>query len=128
MTLAKPQITRVAAYGLVVKEARLLLCRISARLPLDAGQWTLPGGGIDFGEAPADAMVCEVEEESGLLVCPLGLVGSVDRFTSTVKETLLLLPAHALPSSPSATRPPWGKKSGKENKVKPCYAKAGFLT
>jgi hypothetical protein len=36
-------------------------------------------------------MVCEVEEENGLLVCPLGLAGSVDRFTSTVKKTLVCL-------------------------------------
>lgn len=29
--------------------------------------WTLPGGGIEFGEAPDRAVVREVEEETGLV-------------------------------------------------------------
>lgn len=74
----KPQRTRVAAYGLVTSgtgpaaqaDQRILLCRISPALPRWVGQWTLPGGGIDFGEDPKDAMVREVEEETGLIVVP----------------------------------------------------------
>jgi 8-oxo-dGTP diphosphatase len=69
------QITRVAAYGLVVEAERILLCRISQQLPQDRGLWTLPGGGIEFGEDPADAMVREVQEETGLIVCPTRLAG-----------------------------------------------------
>ena len=65
-----PQITRVAAYGLVLSESRILLCRISDQLTSHAGQWTLPGGGIEFGEEPAAAMVREVHEETGLDVRP----------------------------------------------------------
>jgi 8-oxo-dGTP pyrophosphatase MutT (NUDIX family) len=37
--------------------------------------WTLPGGGIEFGEHPQAAMTREVEEETGLLVSPTGLAG-----------------------------------------------------
>ena len=69
----KPQITRVAAYGLIVDEPRIVLCRISAELPRHQGRWTLPGGGIDFGEDPQDAMVREVREETGLRVRPRSL-------------------------------------------------------
>ena len=69
------QVTRVSAYGLILLESRILLCRISNHLPLDAGFWTLPGGGIDFGEDPADAMVREVHEETGLIVRPLAIAG-----------------------------------------------------
>jgi ADP-ribose pyrophosphatase YjhB (NUDIX family) len=33
---------------------------------LDAGVWTLPGGGVDYGEDPAHAVLRELAEESGL--------------------------------------------------------------
>lgn len=64
----KPQRTRVGAYALLQENGRLLLCRISRELPRWEGKWTLPGGGIEFGEDPQQAMVREVEEETGLVV------------------------------------------------------------
>ncbi|UCH26862.1 MAG: NUDIX domain-containing protein [Trueperaceae bacterium] len=73
-TLSKPQITRVAAYGLVLQDDHILLCRISTTFP-DAGYWTLPGGGLNFGEDPVYAMHREVNEETGLLVEASGLAG-----------------------------------------------------
>ncbi|MCA9837208.1 MAG: NUDIX domain-containing protein [Trueperaceae bacterium] len=69
----------MAAYGLIVQHEKLLLCRLSSYLALDAGFWTLPGGGVDFGEDPADAMVREVHEETGLLVKPASLL-AIDSF------------------------------------------------
>ena len=68
-------ITRVAAYGLVTDLDRILLCRISNQLPRLAGLWTLPGGGLQFREDPQDAMIREVQEETGLSVRSTGLVG-----------------------------------------------------
>jgi ADP-ribose pyrophosphatase YjhB (NUDIX family) len=59
---------RVAAYCLVVRDERILLCRISEEVANAAGKWTLPGGGIEFGEHPKDAAVREVCEETGLRV------------------------------------------------------------
>ena len=72
---SKRQITRIAAYGLILEHQRILLCRLSDQLPIDAGYWTLPGGGIDFGEDPTQAMMREVNEETGLIVKPRGLAG-----------------------------------------------------
>ncbi len=41
----------------------------------DNGRWGLPGGAIDPGEEPADAVVREVLEETGLRVVPVRVVG-----------------------------------------------------
>lgn len=70
----KPQFTRIASYGLVLDEGQLLLCRISKGLP-DAGTWTLPGGGLEFGEHPEEGMIREIEEETGLNVRATALAG-----------------------------------------------------
>lgn len=57
--------------GVVINEAgEILLQRRS-----DNGQWGLPGGAIDPGEEPADAVVREVFEETGVQVIPERLVG-----------------------------------------------------
>jgi ADP-ribose pyrophosphatase YjhB (NUDIX family) len=59
------RVRRFGAYGVITDPAgRLLLSQISANYP-GAGRWHLPGGGTDFGEQPAEALVREVFEESG---------------------------------------------------------------
>ena len=57
--------TRVAAYALCRDgTGRVLLCHIAPSV--GAGDlWTLPGGGLDFGEAPSAAVVRELAEETG---------------------------------------------------------------
>ncbi len=56
----------LGAYALCVDGAgRLLLSRMRAGYP-DAGQWTLPGGGLEWGEDPASGALRELEEETGL--------------------------------------------------------------
>ncbi len=61
-----PRLQRVAAYNLCLDEsARILLCRLSD-LTERPGWWTLPGGGIDFGEHPEVGALRELEEETGL--------------------------------------------------------------
>ncbi|MGH8794449.1 MAG: NUDIX domain-containing protein [Stackebrandtia sp.] len=55
---------RFGAYGLVSDvEGRLLLARISDGYP-GAGCWHLPGGGVDFGEQPREALMREIAEET----------------------------------------------------------------
>lgn len=57
------QMLRVGAYAVVVVEQRLLLTQMADSTPVP-GQWGLPGGGVDHGEAPVDAVVREVHEET----------------------------------------------------------------
>jgi ADP-ribose pyrophosphatase YjhB (NUDIX family) len=57
----------VGAYALCTDaDHRLLLARVSSSDPAGAGHWTLPGGGLDWGERPEDAVLRELEEETGL--------------------------------------------------------------
>lgn len=64
---------RIAAYGVCRDaEGRVLLVRGSAVAELP-GVWQIPGGGIDHGEHPADAVVREFAEETGLTVAVTGL-------------------------------------------------------
>jgi 8-oxo-dGTP diphosphatase len=78
-----PRVTRVGAYALCLDEGgRILLCRIAKTDP-DAGMWTLPGGGVEFGEVPAHAAIRELDEEAGLTGRVESLAG-VDSASFTV--------------------------------------------
>jgi ADP-ribose pyrophosphatase YjhB (NUDIX family) len=57
--------------GVVINdEGEILLHRRS-----DNGKWSLPGGAMDPGEEPADALVREIREETGVEVLPERIVG-----------------------------------------------------
>jgi 8-oxo-dGTP diphosphatase len=60
-----PRRQRVAAYAVILRDDRVLLSRLAPYLS-ETERWTLPGGGIEFGEHPRDAVVREVFEETGL--------------------------------------------------------------
>jgi 8-oxo-dGTP diphosphatase len=66
---APPRRQRIAAYALLTRDDEVLLTRLSARTRIE-GRWTLPGGGIDHGEDPRDALRREVYEETGLRAEP----------------------------------------------------------
>jgi 8-oxo-dGTP diphosphatase len=64
---------RVAAYAVLTRDGQVLLTQMSARTRIE-GRWTLPGGGIEHGEDPRDALRREVYEETGLRIEPGRLV------------------------------------------------------
>ncbi|MFJ8533391.1 NUDIX hydrolase [Streptomyces sp. NPDC093591] len=82
---------RVAAYAICVRDGQLLLARSPA--PGGGFEWVLPGGGMEHGEDPYDTVVREVEEETGYLVEPTGLLGmdSVHRLSRAVDHQGLAL-------------------------------------
>jgi 8-oxo-dGTP diphosphatase len=77
------RILRVSAYAIICDAGRVLLCRISKQLPHLQGAWTLPGGGLEFGESPEAALVREVKEETGFDV-EVGALAKVDSVVGQV--------------------------------------------
>ncbi len=81
--------TRVGAYALATDDAgRILLCRTAPHV-LPKPLWMLPGGRLDFGEAPEAAVVRELEEEAGLDGEVVRLVDVSDRTWPTSVDGVL---------------------------------------
>ena len=70
---------KVAVKGLIVNQNKILLVKRSKKDEFNPGGITLPGGLVEFGEKPAEAMVREVQEETGLRIS-VGRVNTVWSF------------------------------------------------
>ena len=67
VTLAR-QVQRVSACGVARDGDAMLLVQIGRSAYGDAGKWMLPGGGIEHGEDPKDAVVRAFAEQVGLTI------------------------------------------------------------
>ena len=61
--LKKPELAVVA--GLILRDSRILVCQRS-RDDSHALQWEFPGGKVEPGEIPQDALLRELQEELGI--------------------------------------------------------------
>ena len=83
-----PRIQRVAAYNVCFDDSsRLLMVRLSD-ITERPGAWTLPGGGINFGEHPEAGALRELNEETGYIgeIEELLAVDSIQRTFRGVEE------------------------------------------
>lgn len=60
--------------------ASMLLTRRGAALSAHARQWAFPGGRVDEGETPLEAVLREMHEEVGLALGPDDLLGRLDDY------------------------------------------------
>jgi len=82
-----PTSPRVGVGGVVIDRGRVLLVR-RGHAPLK-GEWSIPGGLVEVGETLKQAVAREVEEETGLLVKPVDLLGVFERVIRATKPRTL---------------------------------------
>jgi ADP-ribose pyrophosphatase YjhB (NUDIX family) len=72
-----PEVPFVGVGAVIVQDKRVLLIR-RGQPPL-LGEWSLPGGVLECGEALREATVREAHEETGLVVKTLDMLGVYER-------------------------------------------------
>ena len=95
LDVTEPKIIEVVA-GLIFKEGRLLACqrRADGAFPF---KWEFPGGKIEWGEEPSDALTRELREELGIDVDDIKEVFTHTHTYSgfsTVKLKFFLVPVY----------------------------------
>lgn len=71
-------VVRVPCVGAIVRDDNGRLLVVERRYAPAAGTWSLPGGRVEAGESPADAVRREVLEETGIRVDVDDVVGVVE--------------------------------------------------
>src|SRR5512136_612047 len=72
-----PEVPFVGVGAVIVQDGRVLLIR-RGQPPL-LGEWSLPGGVLECGEALREATAREAREETGLVVETLDMLGVYER-------------------------------------------------
>ncbi|WP_329208717.1 NUDIX domain-containing protein [Streptomyces sp. NBC_00683] len=79
---------RLAAYAVCIENARVLLAHHFS------GNWSLPGGMVEHGEDPFDAVIREVAEETGCDAVVERLLGVDSRVIPAAERTVPGGPDH----------------------------------
>ena len=77
---------RLAVYAVCVEDGRVLLARYMS--PEGESSWTLPGGRVEHGEDPFDAVIREFAEETGCNAMVERLLGVDSRVIPAAERRL----------------------------------------
>jgi ADP-ribose pyrophosphatase YjhB (NUDIX family) len=89
-----PKRQRVAAYALILRDHEVLLSRLAPHIAFQG--WTLPGGGVDHGEHPREALRREIYEEAGLHAEPGRLLDVYHRHYTGARPDGVVEDYHAI--------------------------------
>jgi 8-oxo-dGTP diphosphatase len=78
---------RPAAYAVIIHNKKVLLINIE-------GGYHMPGGGIELGETPEEAIIREVGEEANIKVDSPRLIGSLTTFFTKLNKNTTKKPVH----------------------------------
>lgn len=82
--------TVLVVAGVLVEDGRVLLSRRKAGSHLE-GMWEFPGGKVDAGESPTEALVRELREELGIEVIVDDILDVAFHRYEEAKKAVLLL-------------------------------------
>ncbi|WBQ09324.1 NUDIX hydrolase [Hyphomonadaceae bacterium ML37] len=91
----------VVSVGAVVWRGDDVLLIRRARAPFQ-GQWSIPGGKVEFGETLEDALVREVREETGVEIALTGLIGVYQSIEAERHFVMIDWCAHWISGEPRA--------------------------
>ena len=80
-----------AAKALVLYNNRVLIIRRSSYIETGAGEWDIPGGGMQFGETMQECLTREAKEETGLNVRVERLLFATTRLVTPVRQIIILV-------------------------------------
>ncbi|MEU7160883.1 NUDIX hydrolase [Streptomyces chrestomyceticus] len=83
---------RLAAYAVCIEDGRVLIARHVS--PKGDSTWTLPGGRVEHGEDPVDAVIREVAEETGCDAVVERLLGVDSRVIPAAERAIPDGPEH----------------------------------
>jgi ADP-ribose pyrophosphatase YjhB (NUDIX family) len=83
---------RLAAYAVCIEDGRVLIARHVS--PKGESTWTLPGGRVEHGEDPVDAVIREVAEETGCDAVVERLLGVDSRLIPAAERAIPGGPEH----------------------------------
>jgi 8-oxo-dGTP diphosphatase len=75
-----------AVGAVILHDQRVLL--VQRGQPPAQGKWTIPGGVIEIGEAPEEALMREVQEECHLSITVVGIIDVVNRVIRDDQDTI----------------------------------------